>query len=208
MKISSKIVATVTFVLAVSLPNLPGAACLSAPIKPIQTSRMDRRAATASMTTIPALLFTDLAHAETDLSGYKEGPEGIKYLVTQVGTGDKPQRGQKIQTSYTLWINGFPGDSPKSKKIDSSSKPVLGDQPFKVRAGVSQVIRGWDLTLMDMQEGEARRIIVPPSLGYGPKGVGPIPGDATLYFDMKLTFVEPMKELTDDAKAWLETHPL
>ena len=206
--ILSNIVALVACVLAISLSNLPGAACLSTPLKPIQTIRIDRRTVTASLATIPALLLTDLAHAETDISGYKDGPEGIKYLVTQAGTGDKPQRGQKIQTSYTLWINGFPGDSPNSKKIDSSSKPVLGDQPFKVRAGVSQVIRGWDLTLMDMQEGEARRIIVPPSLGYGPKGVGPIPGDATLYFDMKLTFVEPMKELTDDAKAWLEAHPL
>ena len=106
-----------------------------------------------------------------------------------------------------MWINGFPGEEG-SKQIDSSKKPILGDSPFKVRAGVSQVIKGWDLALLDMREGEARRLVVPSSLGYGSKGVGPIPGDATLYFEMKLTKVDKMDVLTDEAKKWLETHPL
>lgn len=143
---------------------------------------------------------------------YQQGPEGLQYQILTAGSNnsdkDKPQRGQKIETSYTLWINGFPEDSPASKKIDSSTKPILGDSPFKVRAGVSQVIRGWDLTLLDMHEGEVRRLIVPPALGYGDKGVGPIPGKATLYFEMKLTKINPMDELSPEAKQWLADHPL
>ena len=146
--------------------------------------------------------------------GYQDGPDGLRYLVTREGTGPKPQRGQKIETSYTLFINGFPGEDEasgkgaKPKQIDSSKKPVLGDQPFKVRAGVGQVIRGWDLALIDMKEGESRKLIVPPELGYGVKGIGPIPGDCTLYFEMTLTKVQPAEELTPDAKKWLEEHPL
>ena len=42
------------------------------------------------------------AHAA---EGYRDGPEGLKYLVTNEGSGPKPVRGQKIETSYTLWIN-------------------------------------------------------------------------------------------------------
>ena len=61
---------------------------------------------------------------------------------------------------------------------------------------------------MDMKEGEARRLVVPSSLGYGDKGIGPIPGKATLYFEMKLTKVEKMEELSDEAKKWLAEHPL
>mmetsp|Transcript_159 Transcript_159/g.399 ORF Transcript_159/g.399 Transcript_159/m.399 type:complete len:213 (-) Transcript_159:106-744(-) len=141
---------------------------------------------------------------------YQNGPDGMKYIITNKGSGPKPQRGQKIETSYTLWTNGFPGEESdiKAKQIDSSKKPIFGDQPFKVRAGVSQVIRGWDLTLIDMQEGETRKLIVPPELGYGDKGVGPIPGKATLYFEMTLTKVGPMEELAPEAKKWLEEHPL
>eukprot|EP00536_Pseudo-nitzschia_multiseries_P002706 jgi/Psemu1/294920/fgenesh1_pm.37_\ len=141
---------------------------------------------------------------------YQDGPEGLKYVITNEGSGPKPQRGQKIETSYTLWINGFPGEESgsKAKQIDSSRKPILGDQPFKVRAGVSQVIRGWDLALIDMKEGESRKLIVPPELGYGDKGIGPIPGKTTLYFEMTLTKVGPMEELAPEALRWLEEHPL
>mmetsp|Transcript_7669 Transcript_7669/g.15770 ORF Transcript_7669/g.15770 Transcript_7669/m.15770 type:complete len:213 (+) Transcript_7669:353-991(+) len=143
--------------------------------------------------------------------GFQDGPDGLRYVVTKEGSGPKPERGQKIETSYTLWINGFPGEetgSDKAKQIDSSKKPILGDSPFKVRAGVKQVIRGWDLTLLDMKEGESRKIVVPPALGYGAKGVGPIPGNCVLYFEMTLTKVGPVEELTADAKKWLEENPL
>ena len=141
--------------------------------------------------------------------GYQDGPEGLKFKVTNEGTGSKPERGQKIETSYTLWINGFPGEeegAAKAKQIDSSKK-VLGDSPFKVRAGVRQVIRGWDLSLLDMKEGESRKLIIPSELGYGDKGIGPIPGKATLYFEMTLTKVSK-EELTPAAKEWLEANPL
>ena len=103
------------------------------------------------------VLDTAVTHAA---EGYQDGPEGLKYAVTKEGSGTKPERGQKIETSYTLWINGFPGEeggSANAKQIDSSKKPILGDKPFKVRVGVSQVIRGWDLSLLDMKEGESRK---------------------------------------------------
>ncbi|CAB9504901.1 FK506-binding protein 2 [Seminavis robusta] len=187
-------------------------ACLAQTNLALSPTQQTTRRVALAQTAIPLIgvlpTFAATAAAEEE---YQDGPEGLKYVVTKTGTGPKPQRAQKIQTSYTLWINGFPDDpnNPiKSKQIDSSTKPILGDQPFKVRAGVSQVIRGWDLTLLDMQQGEARRLIVPPELGYGSKGVGPIPGGATLYFEMQLTKVEPLEELTDDAKKWLAEHPL
>ena len=76
-------------------------------------------------------------------------------------------------------------------------------------AGVKQVIRGWDLMLLQMTEGEKRRLIIPPTLGFGEKGMGPIPGQATLYFEVELKFIEPMRgELTPEAKAWLEANPM
>ena len=171
------------------------------------SSRRDVLSQTATVA-IGAATLTNVGVANA-ADTYEDGPEGLKYVVTNPGSGPKPERGQKIETSYTLWINGFPGeeeDGKKAKQIDSSKK-IYGDQPFKVRAGVSQVIRGWDLSLMDMAEGESRKLVVPSKLGYGATGIGPIPGGATLYFEMTLTKVSK-EELTPEAKQWLEEHPL
>ena len=166
----------------------------------------------AVSTSLPLLLVTSptTSRAEDSNKDYKDGPEGLKYIVTEPGNpnGVKPERAQEVQTLYTLYLNGFPEDNPSESKQIDGTKKFYGEQPFKVRAGVKAVIRGWDLALMDMVEGEARRLIIPSALGYGDKGVGPIPGKATLYFDVKLLKLEPVKPLTEQAKQWLEEHPL
>lgn len=53
-------------------------------------------------------------------------------------------------------------------------------KPFRFKIGAGQVIEGWDLGLLNMCPGEGRKLTIPPNLGYGPSGNGPIPGGATL----------------------------
>ena len=38
--------------------------------------------------------------------------------------------------------------------------------------------------------GGKAKLTIPPELGYGSKGIGPIPGGATLYFEMNLMAVK------------------
>ncbi|KAM5152677.1 peptidyl-prolyl cis-trans isomerase FKBP7 [Mantella aurantiaca] len=52
--------------------------------------------------------------------------------------------------------------------------------------GVGQVIRGLDIALMDMCPGEKRKVIIPPSLGYGEQGYDKIPPNSTLIFEIEL----------------------
>ena len=142
---------------------------------------------------------------------YTTTDRGIKYQVTAPPTdadSPSPVRGQKVKTKYTLWLNGFPDDTPSAQKIDSSKGP-FGDKPFEFFAGVSQVIKGWDLTILDMKVGEERKLVIPSELGYGEKGAGgQIPGGSTLYFKVELAEIGPKPSLNADQQKWLEGNPL
>jgi FKBP-type peptidyl-prolyl cis-trans isomerase len=143
-----------------------------------------------------------------DLGDYVDGPRGILYQVTKASPdGIKPERSQKVKTLYTLYLGGFAEDG--GKQIDSSKKWFGLEKPFEFVAGVSQVIKAWDLSILDMRVGEARRLIVPPDLGYGEKGAGgSIPGGSTLYFEMELVEVGAKPKLRPEQEKWLEEHPL
>lgn len=136
---------------------------------------------------------------------------GLQYIVTKPPNDPNsanPERAQKVKASYTLYLNGFPEDTPSAVKIDSS-KGFLGEKPFEFLAGVSQVIKGWDLAIMDMKTGEARKLIINSDLGYGDKGAGgKIPGKATLYFDVELLELGTKSKVGPDQIKWLEEHPL
>jgi peptidylprolyl isomerase len=146
------------------------------------TSNPDRRAflsqtvASASATLIAA---PQLSVAD-DSDSYTTTESGMKYKVTQEGTGAIPTPGTTVKAHYTGWLNDFDSD----KKFDSSRDR---GRPFTFKVGAGQVIRGWDEAFGTMKVGERRRIILPPRLAYGDRGAGGIiPGGATLYFDVEL----------------------
>jgi peptidylprolyl isomerase len=112
---------------------------------------------------------------------YTESSSGLKYLDTEIGTGQNPEKGQTIRVHYT-------GRLEDGSQFDSShdrGKPLL----FVL--GVGQVIKGWDEGLSNMRVGGKRKLVIPAHLGYGANGAGNvIPANATLHFDVELLGIE------------------
>ncbi len=109
-------------------------------------------------------------------------PGGLKYITLTPGSGTGAQKGQAVSVEYTGWVAG------SNKKFDSSYDN--GGSTFAIQLGQGQVIKGWDQGLIGIKQGETRRLIIPPSLGYGSQaqkdqsGKVVIPANATLIFDV------------------------
>ncbi|GFG36194.1 hypothetical protein Cfor_06411 [Coptotermes formosanus] len=97
----------------------------------------------------------------------------------------KSKRGDFLHMHYK-------GTLEDGTKFDSSYDR---GEPLTFTLGSGQVIRGWDQGLMGMCEGEKRKLVVPPELGYGTSGAPPkIPGDATLIFEVELVKIDRKDE--------------
>jgi len=107
-------------------------------------------------------------------------PSGLQYAIDRPGTGPKPRAGQTVTVHYTGWLtNGTKFDSSRDR-----------GEPFSFGIGRGEVIAGWDEGVADMKVGEKRTLVIPPALGYGEQGSGPIPPNSTLVFKVELMGVQ------------------
>ncbi len=110
---------------------------------------------------------------------------GLQYEDTTVGEGAEATAGQNVQVHYTGWLRNDDGSA--GAKFDSSKDRGT---PFAFLLGARHVIGGWDEGVQGMKVGGARRLVIPPALGYGARGAGGvIPPNATLIFDVELLAV-------------------
>lgn len=100
----------------------------------------------------------------------------------RVGTGTEATIGRSVNVNYSLWLWDSLGTDNKGSRIQA------GTFPFTVGQGV---IQGFSQGTIGMRVGGLRRVVVPPSLGYGSAGSPPdIPGNATLIFEIELLSVQ------------------
>jgi len=104
-------------------------------------------------------------------------PSGLMYVVTDEGSGETtPTKGAMVKAHYTgKLLDGTTFDSSHGR-----------GQPIEFPVGAGRVIKGWDEAFLEMRKGEKRTLIVPPHLGYGPAGRGPIPPNAVMVFEVEL----------------------
>jgi FKBP-type peptidyl-prolyl cis-trans isomerase FkpA len=99
---------------------------------------------------------------------------GLIFIETQKGKGAHPSATDVVTVHYT-------GTLLDGTKFDSSV-----DRGEPTTFPLNQVIPGWTEAIQLMAKGSKAKLIIPSSIGYGPRGGGPIPPFSTLVFDVEL----------------------
>jgi FKBP-type peptidyl-prolyl cis-trans isomerase len=120
----------------------------------------------------------------TGAAAPSDAPSDLVIEDLETGEGDLAAAGCAVGVHYTGWLtNGHEFDSSRPRGA-----------PFFFTLGAGEVIKGWDRGVAGMKIGGKRKLTVPPHLGYGRRGVGDIPANATLIFEVELLQVKAPKK--------------
>jgi peptidylprolyl isomerase len=93
------------------------------------------------------------------------------------GKGAEAKPGDNITMQYVgvSWSTGEQFDASWDR-----------NEAFPFQLGAGMVIPGWDQGIVGMRTGGRRILVIPPEMGYGPQGSGPIGPNETLVFVVDL----------------------
>lgn len=111
-----------------------------------------------------------------DLDAMDRAESGLYVRVLEEGTGDSASPGDTVVVHYTGWL-------PNGRRFDGSRER---GEPASFPLSQGGLIAGWLQGVSGMSEGGRRLLVLPPELGYGAEGSGPIPPNAVLVFDIEL----------------------
>ena len=111
------------------------------------------------------------ASLNINLAAMTRTGSGLYYQDLAAGAGNAAKAGDRATVGYSGWL-------PNGQLFDS------GTFPFTV--GVGQVVAGFDEGVLGMKVGGKRKLVIPPELGYGNQGIGSIPPNSTLVFEVEL----------------------
>jgi FKBP-type peptidyl-prolyl cis-trans isomerase FkpA len=151
-----------TLIALVSAAAMAAAACESDPL------RVDPR----NVTFAPEL--------GIDLDAMTRTSSGLYYQDVEEGDGAIATAGSTVSAFYRGWL-------PNGTLFDEALPP---DDPIRFPLGVGAVIAGWDEGVAGMRVGGVRKLVIPPSIGFGNQANGPIPANSVLVFEVNLVEVE------------------
>lgn len=102
-----------------------------------------------------------------------------------IGTGTVAASGDAVTADYTGWL--YDPTKPDDKGLQFQTS--VGGTPLSFTIGSGQVIQGFDQGITGMKVGGVRRLIVPPSMGYGNQRNNSIPANTPLVFEVSLDSV-------------------
>ena len=147
-------------------------------------SEFQKRIATAQQKELKGKADKNLAGAKVFLEdnkkkeGVKTLASGLQYKILAEGSGKTPKATDEVTVNYK-------GTLVDGSEFDNSYKRGA---PANFR--VDKVIRGWTEALQLMKEGSKWELFIPPELGYGERGAGPVPPNSALIFEVELISVK------------------
>jgi FKBP-type peptidyl-prolyl cis-trans isomerase FkpA len=138
---------------------------------PLMLAACNSDDSTSNTTAVPIESTTFASSLNVNLAASTKTASGLYYRDITVGTGTTLAAGQTVGMYYT----GYLANGTQFDALNSGS-------PITFRLGSGAVIKGWDEGLVGMKVGGTRQLIIPPSLGYGAAGSGPIPPNAVMVF--------------------------
>ena len=127
----------------------------------------------AKATTVEGTQFSPALNV--DLASSTKLASGEYYRDLVAGSGAAISPGQTLSVHYTGWL-------ADGTQFDSNA----GGAAFSFVLGAGKVIAGWDQGFGGAHVGGKRQLLIPPALGYGPAGSGPIPPAAVLVFEVQI----------------------
>lgn len=128
--------------------------------------------AVTAQPTATAVERTEFASSlNVNLDSMTRRPSGLYVQDLERGSGAVATQGKTVVVRYTGWL-------PNGKQFDSGE--------ITVTLGSNKTIRAWEEGLLGMRVGGHRKLVVPPTLGYGSRSAGEIPPNAVLVFEMEL----------------------
>ena len=112
---------------------------------------------------------------------------GLKSLYNNTGSGNEVKKGNTVKIAYTIYII----DEKGTRHILDASRD--SGKYLDIEVGAGKNIVGVEEGLIGMKSGSTKRLIIPPSLGYGERGLPEkgIPAKTNLIFDIE--FLEIIK---------------
>lgn len=105
-----------------------------------------------------------------------ETDSGLKYLKLEEGKGVKVNPDLPTTANYTIYLS----DGTKIQSTLDTGKP------FTFTINKDGLIAGWKEGAKMMKEGEKARLFIPSYIGYGGRGMGPIPPNTDLVFELEI----------------------
>ena len=143
---------------------------------------MLRRLSRAAVLVIAALAGASCNNSDAPMTPIAFiGPDNLVITDVRVGDGAAAAAGQRIDIAYSLWLY-----DPRAE--ESKGTPVVEGGRAQITLTADSVIEGFVQGVPGMKVGGLRRLIIPPSLGYGTTGSsdGAVPPNAWTVFDVQL----------------------
>ncbi len=108
--------------------------------------------------------------AQNSIDALSDDDNLIRYVIHDEGDGSSPNLENCVTTSYKGML--FNGN--------------VFDQSNNLSFPLNRVIAGWQVGMQQLNKGDSATFYIPSGMAYGRQGIGSIPGNANLIFNVRL----------------------